>query len=109
MLHTHTHTLYKRLYFLYFLIAETSDIKEKELNDVERVDISLLGDQTLKMKISNVESITQFYVQLPSAIKCENIVDQYMADKDTKVLVQMYFSRESYSVVHIIYLFFIIS
>jgi len=33
-----------------------------------------------------VESTTQFYVQLPSATKCENIVNQYMADKDTKVL-----------------------
>ncbi|XP_018353793.1 PREDICTED: maternal protein tudor-like isoform X3 [Trachymyrmex septentrionalis] len=67
-------------------VSETSDIKEKEFNDVERVDISLLGGQTLKMRISNVESTTQFYVQLPSAIKCENIVDQYMADKDTKAL-----------------------
>ncbi|XP_012059363.1 PREDICTED: maternal protein tudor-like [Atta cephalotes] len=72
-------------YIFCILIAETSDIKEKEFN-VERVDISLLDGQTLKMRISNVESTTQFYVQLPSAIKCENIVDQYMADKDTKAL-----------------------
>ncbi|KYN31432.1 Maternal protein tudor [Trachymyrmex septentrionalis] len=70
-------------------VSETSDIKEKEFNDVERVDISLLGGQTLKMRISNVESTTQFYVQLPSAIKCENIVDQYMADKDTKVMPRL--------------------
>ncbi|XP_018362719.1 PREDICTED: maternal protein tudor-like isoform X1 [Trachymyrmex cornetzi] len=67
-------------------VSETSDIKEKEFNNVEKVDISLLGGQTLKMRISNVESTTQFYVQLPSVIKCENIVDQYMVDKNTKAL-----------------------
>jgi len=89
-------------YIFCILIAETCDIKEKEFN-VERVDISLLDGQTLKMRISNVESTTQFYVQLPSAIKCENIVDQYMADKDTKVLVQVYFNCESYFVTHIVH------
>jgi len=61
-------------------------VKEKELSDVERVDISLLTGQTLKMRISAVENTTQFYVQLPSGTKCENIVNQYMADKDIKVL-----------------------
>lgn len=54
--------------------------------EVERVDINLLGGQTLKMRISNVESILRFYVQLPSASKCEKIVDQYMADKNAEVL-----------------------
>ncbi|KYN20203.1 Maternal protein tudor [Trachymyrmex cornetzi] len=70
-------------------VSETSDIKEKEFNNVEKVDISLLGGQTLKMRISNVESTTQFYVQLPSVIKCENIVDQYMVDKNTKVMPRL--------------------
>lgn len=45
-----------------------------------------MSGQTLKMKISNVESTTKFYVQLPSASKCESIVHQYMADKNTEVL-----------------------
>lgn len=49
------------------------------------MDISLLSGETLKMRISNVESTAQFYVQLPSATKCEGIVDQYMADKNTEV------------------------
>lgn len=49
------------------------------------MDISLLSGQILKMRISNVESTTQFYVQLPSASKCEGMVDQYMANKNTKV------------------------
>ncbi|KYN07032.1 Maternal protein tudor [Cyphomyrmex costatus] len=70
-------------------VNDTGNIKGNELIDVERVDISLLSGQTLKMRISNVETTTQFYVQLPSAIKCENIVDQYMADKDTKVMLRL--------------------
>ncbi|KAL0117558.1 hypothetical protein PUN28_010395 [Cardiocondyla obscurior] len=62
------------------------DTKVKELNDVERVDISLLNGQTLRMRISSVENAAHFYVQLPSASKCESIVDQYMADKNAKAL-----------------------
>lgn len=57
----------------------------KMLNDVERVDISLLSGQILKMKVSNVESVTLFHVQLLSASKCENIIHNYMADKNTEV------------------------
>jgi len=55
------------------------------LNDVERVDISLLSGQILKMKVSNVESVTLFHVQLLSASKYENIIHNYMADKNTEV------------------------
>lgn len=73
--------------FFYILAVETHDVEVKEFDKVERVDISLLSGQTLKMRISNVASTTQFYVQLPSASKCEDIVDQYMADKNTKVLL----------------------
>ncbi|XP_071555768.1 protein tudor isoform X1 [Temnothorax nylanderi] len=69
--------------------AETHDSEVKELNVIERVDISLLSGQTLKMRVSNVKNTTQFYVQLPSASKCENIVDQYMANKDTKVMPRL--------------------
>ncbi|TGZ53791.1 Maternal protein tudor, partial [Temnothorax longispinosus] len=65
---------------------ETHDTEVKELNVRERVDISLLNGQTLKTRVSNVKNTTQFYVQLPSASKCESIADQYMANKDTKVL-----------------------
>ncbi|XP_028046299.1 maternal protein tudor isoform X2 [Monomorium pharaonis] len=66
--------------------AETSNVEIKKLSDVERVDISLLSGQTLKMRISNVENANQFYVQLPSATKCENLVNQYMTDKNTEAL-----------------------
>lgn len=72
--------------YFYILATETSNKETEELNDVERVDISLLSGQTLKMRISSVESTTQFYVQLPSASKYENIVDHYMANNNTKVL-----------------------
>lgn len=81
-----TFTLFNIILIFYILVAETYDSEVKELSDVKRMDISLLSGQTLKMKISNVESATKFYVQLPSASKCESIVHQYMADKDTKVL-----------------------
>ncbi|XP_011690886.1 PREDICTED: maternal protein tudor isoform X2 [Wasmannia auropunctata] len=66
--------------------TETSNVEEKKVGEVERVDISLLSGQTLKMRISSVESTVKFYIQLPSATKCENIVNQYMTDKDTEAL-----------------------
>jgi len=86
-------------YVFYILAAETATdafVEEKELSNVERVDISLLTGQTLKMRISTVESTTQFYVQLPSATKCENIVNQYMAGKDTKVLFTIISIADNY-------------
>lgn len=54
--------------------------------DVERVDINLLSGQALRVKVSSVESVSQFYVQLPTtATICESMVNTYMADKDPKV------------------------
>ncbi|XP_050460512.1 maternal protein tudor-like isoform X2 [Cataglyphis hispanica] len=66
--------------------SKASDTKIRTLNDVERVDISLLSGQILKMKVSNVESVTLFHVQLQSASKYEDIVQKYMTDKNTKAL-----------------------
>ncbi|KAL6267474.1 hypothetical protein P5V15_000550 [Pogonomyrmex californicus] len=70
-------------------IDETSNTEVQAFNNIERVDISLLSGQTLKMRISDVKSTNQFYVQLPSASRCENIVDQYMTDKNPKVMPRL--------------------
>ncbi|XP_072754733.1 protein tudor isoform X2 [Anoplolepis gracilipes] len=66
-----------------------ADTKMKMLNDIERVDISLFSGQILKMKISNVEDITLFHVQLLSASKYEAIIHKYMADKNTEVMPRL--------------------
>ncbi|KAF3429304.1 hypothetical protein E2986_02688 [Frieseomelitta varia] len=51
--------------------------------DIETVDINLLKGQTLRAKISSVDlSASKFYIQIPSATKCENIINTYMAGKD---------------------------
>ncbi|XP_019700708.2 maternal protein tudor isoform X3 [Harpegnathos saltator] len=71
------------------VVPETPNIEITALNEVERVDISLLSGQTLKMKVSNVESITRFHVQLPSASKCEHLIDEYMADKNAEVMPRL--------------------
>lgn len=74
-------------YVFHFLVTpDTSNIEVTTLNEIERVDISLLNGQTLKMKVSSVESTNRFHVQLPSALKCEHIVDKYMADKNAEVI-----------------------
>ncbi|XP_078047780.1 protein tudor isoform X2 [Augochlora pura] len=53
---------------------------------IERVDINLLSGQALRVKVSSVENVTKFYVQLPFATACENLVNTYMADKNPKML-----------------------
>ena len=55
--------------------------------DIERMDINLLKGQTLRVKISSVDlTASKFYVTLiPSATKCENIINTYMADKNSEV------------------------
>lgn len=77
------------LCFIFSVTPETPNVEAAALNEVERVDISLLSGQTLRMKVSSVESTTRFYVQLPSASKCERIVDKYMADKNTEVFLNI--------------------
>ncbi|CAK9800681.1 Maternal protein tudor [Anthophora plagiata] len=59
------------------------------LCDVERVDINLLGGQALRVKISSVESTSKLYIQLPSAVACENMIDTYMADKNPEVMQRL--------------------
>ncbi|XP_032689380.1 maternal protein tudor-like isoform X3 [Odontomachus brunneus] len=68
---------------------DTSNVKVTTLHEIERVDISLLSGQTLKMKVSSVESTNRFHVQLPSASKCEHIVEKYMADKNAEVMPRL--------------------
>ncbi|XP_076380024.1 protein tudor isoform X1 [Megalopta genalis] len=58
-------------------------------SEIERVDINLLSGQALRVKVSSVESVTKFYVQLPFATACENLVNTYMADKNPKVMQRL--------------------
>ncbi|KAG7199166.1 hypothetical protein KM043_018050 [Ampulex compressa] len=55
-------------------------------NNANRMDISLLTGQIIRVKVSSVESVNKFYIQLPSAAECESIIDTYMANKDHKIL-----------------------
>lgn len=75
--------------------------------EVERVDINLLSGQALKVKVSSVENTSKFYVQLPSANECENIINAYMAEKNPKVcftyLYLILFSNSYYSITLYIY------
>ncbi|XP_017761897.1 PREDICTED: maternal protein tudor [Eufriesea mexicana] len=57
--------------------------------DIERVDINLLHGQALRVKVSSVENTTKFYIQLPSATECENIINMYMADKKPEVMQRL--------------------
>ncbi|XP_043528677.1 tudor domain-containing 6-like isoform X3 [Frieseomelitta varia] len=58
--------------------------------DIETVDINLLKGQTLRAKISSVDlSASKFYIQIPSATKCENIINTYMAGKDPEVMQRL--------------------
>ncbi|KAK0163339.1 hypothetical protein PV327_007031 [Microctonus hyperodae] len=68
-----------------------------EINDVDascpniqehmtHVDISRLTGQSLRVKVSNVESVNKFHVQLPSAAASEKIVTDFMANNDTTMV-----------------------
>lgn len=69
-----------------------ADIEENNTStpisyDIERVDINLLKNQTLRVKLSSIDlSASKFYIQIPSATKCENIINTYMTDKDPEIL-----------------------
>ncbi|KAK0158458.1 hypothetical protein PV328_009458 [Microctonus aethiopoides] len=71
-----------------------------EINDVDasypniqehmtHVDISRLTGQSLRVKVSNVESVNKFHVQLPSAPASEKIVTDFMANNDTTVMPKL--------------------
>ncbi|XP_076751739.1 protein tudor [Xylocopa sonorina] len=57
--------------------------------DIEKVDINLLSGQTLRVKVSSVENTSKFYIQLPSAAECEDMIDTYMANKNPMVMQQL--------------------
>lgn len=61
--------------------TSTSIIK----SNIKRVDINLLNGQALRVKVSSVRDISEFYVQLPSATECQDIINTYMADKNPEV------------------------
>ncbi|XP_060822618.1 maternal protein tudor-like isoform X2 [Bombus pascuorum] len=55
-------------------------------SNIKKVDINLLNGQALRVKVSSVRNISEFYIQLPSATECQDIINTYMADKTPKVL-----------------------
>ncbi|XP_074105358.1 uncharacterized protein LOC141531270 isoform X4 [Cotesia typhae] len=74
-----------------FINLETIDEVEAEENvdsnhHLSQIDISYLRGQILRVKISKVESVNKFYIQLPSAAASEKIIDDYMANQDQKML-----------------------
>lgn len=58
------------------------------MSTVPTVDINLLPGQTLRMTISSVENAAQFYIQLPTASKCDEIVNKYMDNNEVKVVLR---------------------
>ncbi|XP_076298392.1 protein tudor-like isoform X2 [Lasioglossum baleicum] len=56
-------------------------------NEIERVDINLLSGQALRVKVSSVENVSKFHVQLPFAAECENLINTYM--NNTKVMQRL--------------------
>ncbi|XP_020289417.1 maternal protein tudor isoform X3 [Pseudomyrmex gracilis] len=61
---------------------KVTDIFTTEVSAVPTVDINLLPGQTLRVKISSVDNAAQFYVQLPTASKCDEIVNKYMDNNE---------------------------
>ncbi|XP_033209193.1 maternal protein tudor isoform X2 [Belonocnema kinseyi] len=51
-----------------------------------RFDIKLLPAQTLRAKVSNVESVSKFYVQFSTAEDCNEAISSYMTNKDPTML-----------------------
>ncbi|XP_043597513.1 maternal protein tudor-like isoform X1 [Bombus pyrosoma] len=58
-------------------------------SNIRRVDINLLNGQALRVKVSSVQNISEFYVQLPSATECEDIINTYMAEKNLEVMQRL--------------------
>ncbi|XP_012147140.2 protein tudor isoform X1 [Megachile rotundata] len=71
-------------------IAKVDDTATPEiLCNVERIDINLLSGQVLRVKVSSVENASKFYIQFPAASECENQINNYMANKDPKVMQRL--------------------
>lgn len=68
-----------------FHIAAADATGQPQAEELPRFDISLLAGQVLRVKVSNVERVTKFHIQLPSAAASDKIIDAYMADKDHMV------------------------
>ncbi|OXU22838.1 hypothetical protein TSAR_002680 [Trichomalopsis sarcophagae] len=54
-----------------------------------RMDINLLEGQTLHVRVSSVEGVAKFYVQLYTAVACQSAIDNYMASKDPQVMPRL--------------------
>lgn len=67
-----------------FAVTEKVTTEEPSC-DISRLDIELLPGQTLRVKVSNVESVSKFHIQFSSANYCDEAISSYMAKKDPKV------------------------
>ncbi|XP_071861857.1 protein tudor isoform X2 [Bombus fervidus] len=74
-----------------------SDVDVKDNNtstptiksNIKRMDINLLNGQALRVKVSSVRNISEFYIQLPSATECQDIINTYMVDKNPEVMQRL--------------------
>ncbi|XP_051163824.1 maternal protein tudor-like isoform X2 [Leptopilina boulardi] len=66
--------------------TEKITIDESSSEITSRLDIQLLPGQTLRVKVSSVESVSKFHVQFSSADYCDQAISAYMTNNDPKVL-----------------------
>ncbi|XP_008556334.1 maternal protein tudor isoform X2 [Microplitis demolitor] len=72
-------------------IPLTKEIHEPEENadsghHLSQIDISYLRGQVLRVKVSKVENVNKFYIQLPSAEASEKIINDFMANQNQEML-----------------------
>ncbi|XP_057327962.1 maternal protein tudor-like isoform X2 [Microplitis mediator] len=75
-------------------IPLTKEIHEPEENadsghHLSQIDISYLRGQVLRVKVSKVENVNKFYIQLPSAEASEKIINDYMANQNQEVMPKL--------------------
>ncbi|XP_076476295.1 protein tudor [Bombus vancouverensis nearcticus] len=70
-------------------VSDNNTSKPIIKSNIKRVDINLLNGQALRVKVSSVQNMSEFYVQLPSATECEDIINTYMADKNPEVMQRL--------------------
>ncbi|XP_034942181.1 maternal protein tudor-like isoform X2 [Chelonus insularis] len=57
--------------------------------ELTKVDISYLKEQTLRVKVSNIESVQKFYIQLPSVLENEKLISDFMAAQNHQVMPKL--------------------
>lgn len=67
-------------------VLDFSESQEQQLPEiVSRIDIKLLEGQSLCVKVSNVESVKKFFVQLHTAETSQAAIDSYMSNNQSEV------------------------